>query len=87
MNITAPPINKNTDITRRSEYFTVSVNSTFGENVLKIFDIFPSNAEYQTYLEKLKHHYEHQLTHDGKEKPRKEDIFQKIKKWFKKIRS
>jgi len=81
-----PPINSNHDLNLRSEYFTVSVNSTLGENITKIFDIFPKKTEHQTYFEKLKYHYKNQLTHDGKEKPRKEDIFQKIKKWFKKIK-
>lgn len=35
------------------------------------------------YAHDLQHHYDNQLTHDGKPKPRKDDIFKKIKNWLK----
>jgi hypothetical protein len=35
------------------------------------------------YALDLQHHYDNQLTHDGQPKPRKDDIFKKIKNWWK----
>ncbi|MBS1647614.1 MAG: hypothetical protein JST67_09770 [Bacteroidetes bacterium] len=77
-------INENKPTAARSEYYTVSVNGMLGEQaapfIQKILKENPSHA----YGKKLQHHFENKLTHDGKPKPRKEDVLQKIKRWLKK---
>jgi hypothetical protein len=40
------------------------------------------NNEEKEYADKLLFHYENNMTHDGKPKPRKEDVFKKIKNWI-----
>jgi len=65
-------------------YMTVSVNAVFNEQILHFLDEFKQdNAAYYTeYRKTLLHNYTHQLTHDGKKKPRK---VSSLKKWMKSI--
>lgn len=78
------PINKNEHAIKRSEYRTVSINGTLNSNVLPFVSVLrEGSAEEKGYADKLLYHYENGLTHDGKPKPRKEDIFKKIKNWIK----
>lgn len=80
-----PEINKNLDPVKRSEYYTISLNGVLNSNVLPFISALNTeNSDEQKYLEELFYHYENQLTHDGKPKPRKEDIFKKLKKWINK---
>jgi len=75
-------INKNINPSIRSEYFTVSVNGMLGENSKLFIDKLSKSNANPDYLSKLKYHCDNELTHDGKPKPRKEDFFQKIKRWI-----
>ncbi|QJD98400.1 hypothetical protein HH214_12890 [Mucilaginibacter robiniae] len=69
-----------------SEYHTVSVNSMLGSTVQPyITALQQGNKEQQAYAMQLQNHYQNHLTHDGSEKPRKEDVFKKLKNWFKKL--
>jgi len=75
-----PPINTNNHPVERSEYKTISVNGTLNSEVLPyIGELKNAGEPEQRYSEQLLYHYENNLTHDGKPKPRKEDIFKKIK--------
>ncbi len=49
-----------------------------------IKELEKEGGEIKQYAHQLKHHYKNCLTHDGKEKPRKEDVFKKLKNWIRK---
>jgi hypothetical protein len=75
-----PAINENSNPIGRSEYHTVSINGMLGDNVQPyIAELMDGNDEEKKYAYQLEHHYKNALTHDGKPKPRKEDIFKKMK--------
>lgn len=75
-----PEINSNDHPVKRSEYKTISVNGTLNSEVEPfIVALRLGSADEKKYAEKLQYHYENNLTHDGKPKPRKEDIFKKLK--------
>lgn len=78
-----PAINNNQNPVGRSEYNSISINGILGGSIEPyINELMQGNKEQKEYAGQLMHHYQHQLTHDGKPKPRKEDLFQKIKrKW------
>ncbi len=79
-----PEINPNINPTGRSEYQTVSMNSMLSPNVLPYIEQWSKgSAGQQAYAQQLQQHFENGFTHDGKPKPRKEDIFKKIKNWLK----
>lgn len=79
-----PAINQNPDPHTRSEYQTISMNSTLNNNVEPFIDeLLHGDANDRTYAMQLQHNYTHKLTHDGRERPRKEDVFKKVKNWFK----
>jgi hypothetical protein len=78
-----PAINQNPDAANRSGYDTVSQNSALNPRVLPYIDALKQEPLYQQYALDLQHHYDNQLTHDGNAKPRKDDIFKKIKNWLK----
>ena len=72
-------INKN-DNPLRSEYHTVSINGILNNNVVPyINELMKGDFEHQQYALKLEHNYKNKLTHDGKSKPRKVDIFKRAK--------
>ena len=74
-------INQNPDSSHRSEYFTVSVNSVLNEFVLPFLpQLQEAGPQEQIYAAQLRQHFEKKITHDGLAKPRKEDIFQRMKK-------
>lgn len=76
-----PPINDNKNPAGRSEYNTISINGILSGSIEPyINELMQGNEEQKEYARQLLHHYQHQLTHDGKPKPRKEDLFQKIKR-------
>ena len=73
-------INKNSNPVLRSEYQTISNNATLNNNVKPyIQDLMNGDAAEIKYAETLQYHLANEITHDGKQKPRKEDIFKKIK--------
>lgn len=76
-----PAINQNKPGIERSGYFTVSENSTLNIVSLPYIETLKKGSEAnKKYAAELQNHYNNQLTHDGKPKPRKEDIFKKIKR-------
>lgn len=78
-----PEININNHPVKRSEYRTISVNGTLNGDVVPFISVLQQGSEDEKqYAAKLLFHYENGLTHDGKPKPRKEDIFKKIKNWI-----
>lgn len=82
-----PAINENKPAVIRSEYYTVSVNSVLNEAVLPYIEVLKKGQiEDVKYANELEHHYRNQLTHDGKPRPRKEDLLQKIKRKWKERR-
>lgn len=78
-----PQNNHNPNPAARSEYQTVSQNSMLSANVLPYIQLFAQGSpDQQAYARQLQHHYDNHLTHDGQPKPRKEDIFKKLKNWI-----
>lgn len=82
------PINSNKNPIGRSEYQTVSVNSSLNTNVQPFIDqlLTEGSAADQEYAKKLQYNFDHQLTHDGLPKPRKVDPVKRLKNWWLKIR-
>jgi len=79
----AAEVNSNKNPIKRSEYYAVSFNSTLNFNAVRFIEELKSgNAQEKKYAEELKNHYHNDLTHDGKPKPRKVDLFKKFKTWF-----
>jgi hypothetical protein len=78
-----PAINQNQPHVVRSEYQTISGNSMLQPNTLPYIQLLQqAGPPEQAYAAELLHHYQNELTHDGQPKPRKEDLFKKIKKFF-----
>lgn len=79
-------INPNIEGSERSEYFTVSMNSTLnGFTLPYIAALKAGSIADKEYAEQLENHYHNSLTHDGLPRPRKEDLFQKIKRRLRNI--
>lgn len=77
-----PENNINKHTIARSGYYTVSVNGMLGHPVQRyIRELLdnPASEDQRQYGLQLQHNYQHQLTHDGLAKPRKTDIFKRIK--------
>ena len=78
-------INENGQMNGRSEYQTISINSILNQNVLSfIKKLKMGDIEQLRYADELQVHFDNNLTHDGKTKPRKEDLFKKLTKWIRK---
>lgn len=78
-----PENNINDACAKRSGYWTVSENGMLNGRVLSYIEVLNrGNDDEKVYARQLTYHYENKLTHDGKEKPRKEDLYMKIKKWI-----
>jgi len=78
------PINRNNNPVNRSEYNTVSINGTLNRAVLPYIKVLEVGSEEEkNYAKQLLFHFQNGLTHDGKPKPRKDDVFKKIKTWVK----
>lgn len=76
-------ININNHPLGRSEYYSISVNGMLNNHIEAFIAILnKGNEEEKKYAGELLFHYQNQLTHDGKPKPRKEDVFKKIKNWL-----
>ena len=76
-----PENNTNNGPIKRSQYWTVSANAMFNERILHYLPALESgNEAIRKYAAEVRFHYENGLTHDGKQSPRKEDLYMKIKK-------
>ena len=76
-------INKNNNPVLRSEYQTISMNGVLNSNVQPfIQELINEDKQLHEYSVQLQDHFDNNLTHDGKPKPRKTDVFKKIKKWL-----
>ncbi|WP_031530639.1 hypothetical protein [Dyadobacter crusticola] len=73
-------INHNKQIIFRSQYYCVSHNGTINDSILHFVDELSVGDK--AYGDKLFYHYQQKLTHDGKAKPRKQDIFKRLKTWL-----
>jgi len=71
------PINENSPKIEPGEYLTISVNACIHPKVEKI--ISELSQTLPEYAEKITFHMNNNITHDGKEKPRKDDFFKKMK--------
>lgn len=77
--------NINNDPVLRSEYHTVSLNAVVNDNIrFYLIELKNAGLENKQYGDSLEYHYRNKITHDGKQKPRKVDIFKRIKNWLKK---
>lgn len=78
------PGNKNTDTSGVSQYYTVSQNAALNAyanlfiSEMKLAD----DATTREYAQTLDHHLKNGITHDGQSKPRKQDLFKKIKNYL-----
>ncbi|RYD59379.1 MAG: hypothetical protein EOP56_00510 [Sphingobacteriales bacterium] len=79
-----PPVNDNKPSARLSGYCTVSVNASLNEFAPKFIGQLKTtgDSEKMIYAGKLQYNFDHQLTHDGKPKPRKESLIKKLLKKF-----
>lgn len=75
-------INENLADITRSEYQSVSFNATLHHNAVPFLEELKSVGHLPSYTDQLIYNYSHQITHDGKPKPLKKDIFKRIKDWF-----
>lgn len=78
-------INQNINPILRSEYFAVSNNAMLNTNTLHFLKKLENLKTNKIYYEKLKFNYENSITHDGKEKPMKRDIFKRTKEFLKSL--
>lgn len=77
--------NKNKNPSERSEYYAVSFNSTLNHNAVRFIEVLKSGTQPQKdYAAELLNHYDNNLTHSGKERPKKEDLFKKLKTYLSK---
>jgi len=76
------PNNSNDIDIQYSEYWTVSENAILHPNA-KTF-IYELKSFDPSYANTLEYKMLNKLTHDNKEQPRKQDVFNKIKHTFKK---
>lgn len=76
-------INVNQPDVRPSAYSTVSHNATLNNAVLPFLAELNTIDHMNSYSAKLSHNHLHQITHDGKPKPMKKDIFKRSKEWLK----
>lgn len=73
-------INKNNMPVLRSAYDTISLNAVLSENIKPyINELMNAGLKHQQYGEELEYHFKNKITHDGKAKPKKTDIFKRIK--------
>jgi len=80
------PVNNNKEQGVISQYYTVSQNAQLNTYALPFIEAMKADANpaIQAYAEKLEYNFCNNITHDGLSKPRKEDIFKRIKRLFKK---
>jgi hypothetical protein len=77
-------INQNTDTTGASQYYTVSQNASLNSYAHPFISQMKlaEDANIREYAQKLDLHLKNGLTHDGQSKPRKDDLFKKLKNYL-----
>ncbi|MCZ2224232.1 MAG: hypothetical protein LC122_11465 [Chitinophagales bacterium] len=75
-------INRNNNPILRSGYQTISLNGVLNNNIESFIEELNENAKHHQYALNLEYNYKNGLTHDGKPKPRKVDIFKRTKNWL-----
>jgi hypothetical protein len=80
-----PAINENAAGIVRGEYKAVSSNASLNNSAEPFIEELESDANCKEYAGILRQHFSEGLTHDGKEKPLKQDIFKRGKEWLKKL--
>jgi hypothetical protein len=78
------PINANEGTAQVSRYYTVSQNAQFNNSALPFIEEMRADAAMKDYALHLENNYHNHITHDGLSQPRKDDIFKKLKRLFKK---
>ncbi len=78
-------INNNAAGVVRSEYQSISMNACLNHNAVPFIEKLEQDPAYADYGVKLRFNYEHGITHDGKPKPLKKDIFKRVKEWIKAV--
>jgi hypothetical protein len=78
-------INNNAAGVVRSEYQSISMNACLNHNAVPFIEKLEQDPAYADYGAKLRFNYEHGITHDGKPKPLKKDIFKRVKEWIKAV--
>lgn len=77
-------INNNQGGVARSSYYSVSLNGTLNENTYPFIQELSNKDNKIIDIEyglKLQFNLQNKLTHDGLKKPKKVDIFKKLKNW------
>jgi len=77
-----PPINKNATHVQRSEYQSISMNACINANAMPFIEVLERDPAFAEYAAKLKFNHQNQITHDGKPRPLKKDIFKQLKDWL-----
>lgn len=80
------PNNNNKPGIKRSGYYTVSFNGTFNENI-KLYTPLLREGGFEAYADKIEFNFANQIVHDGKKRPKKTDVFKRIRKWVRSERS
>lgn len=78
----SPPNNQNLPTATPSHYFSVSANGTFDKTAEPFIAQLEKLPPLSIYAEKLRFHYENQLTHSGAPRPRREGAFKKFRIWL-----
>lgn len=78
------PGNDNKDTSAISQYYTVSQNASLNGYAHPFISEMKlaEDPAIREYAHKLDHHLKNDMTHDGQSKPRKEDLFKKIRKYI-----
>lgn len=77
------PNNENESVVSISAYATISLNATLNDKTPHFLEELKKDETMHAYTAMLEHNYHHQVTHDGKPKPLKKDLFKQIKNWIK----
>lgn len=80
-----PPINHNLSEAVMSGYATVSLNATLNHESRPMIDFMLNDSSIRDYAELCDERQKNQITHDGRPKPQKKDIFKRTKDYLKEI--
>jgi hypothetical protein len=78
-----PAHNNNQNPIGRSEYRSISENAALKDNVLPFLEALELAKGYEEYAQKLRYNFDNTITHDGKAKPLKRNLLERLKTWFK----
>lgn len=78
-------INQNAAHVLRSEYRSISSNASLNSSAAPFIEELETVPSQISYAAILRNHYDLGLTHDGKERPLKKDVFKRCKDWFKSL--